>query len=988
MIARLNRFRPTLFTALFACLLPALAGLPAAAQNAVNGAIGGTIYDQQKAVVPGAVITATDNGTKETMTATSNKEGFYRFELLQPGTYTVTVSVANFKTYKADTVTVEVGILTNISPFLDLGSASETVEVTDETPVMHTESGEISTVIDQNLIDNLPINGRRYSNFALLTPGVVANDAGFGLLSFRGISYLLNNTTVDGADDNQAYFSEARGRTRAQYAVSQAAIQEFQVNTSNYSAEYGRSAGGVINTVTKSGTNAFHGELYFYDRDNDWGAANPYTLVSVPIPGSNVYQTKDIKPKDWRKQWGFGVGGPLIHDKLFFFYAYDQSSRNFPGVGRTTDPQDAFAVANPFLPTGESCPSNGILTVSGAAPFTAFPAGSQYAGDYAACALTTSLAGNTGGPNAYQRAAALYTQGVAVEQSFLGTTPRTQSQVINFPKLDYQINERNHLAVQYNRLRSDSPAGVQTQTSVFYGTHSFGNDFVKTDFGIARLNSTLNARMANQLLFQYGRDFEYETSQNPAGNELPLSNNAFNRPPELDLGFTYDGAGFTAGKSEILERKALPSERRLQVEDEVTFAHGRHTTKAGIDFNRVFDYTSNLFDENGDYSEDLSTDFIADYLHSVTGLATVTGGKNYFSYSQGFGNPVGDIATTDWAGFLTDDWRITSKLTLTLGIRYEYQYVPLSPFINNGNPAINTAAVPQTANRPDDRNNVGPRLGFAYNIAGTGKTILRGGYGMYYGRIPNANILQTYLESGAPNAQINVTSLSGTCGPTFPAILPSLASIYACKGTAFVPSTIAFLSPHLQNPQVHEVDLSVEQDLGWNTSFQISYLGSFGRELISSNDTNVADTTNASITYQVQDNFAPKASTYTTYPHGGRAAPLPGGFLYTTPLFTATATRPNLNFGSIIEISSNVNSQYNALAAQVTHRLSHGFSVLSNYTWSHALDYNPYIGTGVPTFNVFNPLNPKEEYGNSSLDVRNSLCPGCRPGAVLTLSGV
>ena len=131
--------------------------------------------------------------------------------------------------------------------------------------------------MNQVAISNLPINGGRWSSFAILTPGVVSDSSGFGLLSFRGISTLLNNNTVDGADNNQAFFSEERGRTRAGYSTPKAAIEEFQVNTSNYSAEYGRSAGGVVNTVTKSGTNSIHGEGYFYDRDNDWGATNPFT---------------------------------------------------------------------------------------------------------------------------------------------------------------------------------------------------------------------------------------------------------------------------------------------------------------------------------------------------------------------------------------------------------------------------------------------------------------------------------------------------------------------------------------------------------------------------------------------------------------------------------------------------------------------------------------------------------------------------------------
>ena len=983
---------------LSAFIFSSLAGgvIPIAfAQSASTGAIGGTIADQNGALLSGAAVTVTNIATQAARSAVTNNTGLYRISELEPGTYTLVVTSTGFEAYREMQVPVTVGGVTDISPKLTIGNVNQTVEVTDQAPLLHTDSPEISTVIDQTQIDNLPINGRRWSSFALLTPGVVSNSDGFGLLSFRGISYLLNNNTVDGADDNQAYFSEARGRTRAAYSISQSAVQEFQVNTSNYSAEYGRAAGGVINTVTKSGGNRVHGELFFYDRDNNFGGAvNPYTLLTVPN-SEGTYVTNPYNPKDWRKQWGFGVGGPLIHDKLFWFYSYDQQKRNFPGTARASDPADTFAPANSVLPGTESCnASTGTLTVSGVAEGagTGNRPGAPWGGDWESCQLASAI-GST-----YQAAAAYYTQGLGIMNTFLGTVPRTGDQVINFPKLDWQINERNHLALEYSRFRWDSPAGVQTQASNFYGRASFGNDFVKEDFGIARLTTVLNDHLVNNFLFQYGRDLETESSQLPLPNELPLSNNAFSRPPEVDIGYEYDQNGFTIGKPDDFERKALPDERRLQGMDSVSWTHGKHLTKFGLDYNHVSDYISNLYDENGDYEEDYSWQFVGDYLHSVLGLgganyASSNGGGSYYGFSQGFGNPAALIATDEYAGFLTDDWRITPKLTLTLGVRYEYQYVPGNPTPNTGNPGIgDTVGLPQTANRPDDRNNVGPRVGFSYNLYGDGKTILRGGYGIYYGLIPNANILQTYLESGSPNAQINFSSLytNKACGPgstytnpatgkpvtiqPFPYIFTSASQIYACQSAIgeLPTSTVAYLDPHLQNPQVHEVDLAIEQDLGHNTTFALTYMGSFGRELDSSNDTNVSDAGNSTVSYTVNNNTTQTVlpGTYITLPHGGKKPPLTNGFVYTTKLFTG-ANRPNPLYGDILDIASNVNSSYNALAVQLNRRYSHGLSLLSNFTWAHALDYNPSIGTGVPTFHVFDPTDLKKEYGNSSLDVRH-----------------
>jgi hypothetical protein len=991
------------------------------AQSATTGAIGGTVSDAGGALLPAASITVKSLDTGVTRTVKSNASGEYRVSELEPGTYNATFTVEGFETYQANAIVVTVGSLSTISAVMKPGSVTNSIVVTAETPLLHSQSSDISTALDQAAIDNLPINGRRWSTFALLTPGVVNNSDGFGLLSFRGISFLLNNNTVDGADDNQAYFSEARGRTRVSYAITQAAIQEFQVNTSNYSAQYGRSAGGVINTVTKSGTNQLRGELFFYDRDLDFGGAvNPYTLLVVPVIGGG-YNQVPYKPTDWRKQWGFGMGGALRHDKLFWFYAYDQVRRNFPGTGRAPDPNDTFAPSNVTLPSTETC---------GTHAFTSTTLTLSTEGDYSACALSASL-----GLNSFQAGSAYYQQGLGIISSFLGTVPRMLDQVINLPKLDYQINDRNRLSLMYNRMRDSSPNGFQTQASNFYGRGSFGNDYVKEDFGIARLTSILSNTVINDALAQYGRDFEQTMSDTPLPNEIPLANNAFGRPADTTIGYEFGGAagGFDIGKSENLDRKADPDERRLQLLDGLTWSHGKHITKAGLEYNLATDFVNNLYDGNGNYSFDYSYDFISDYLHATTGLGGTGYTPLYYSYGQAFGNPIGEIATREYAGYATDDWRIRPNLTLTFGMRYEYERVPPNPFPNTGNPALvaafagtsyasaiaNGAALPQTTNRPNDKNNMAPRFGFAWNVFGNNKTTVRGGYGIYFGRIINSNILQTYMDSGATNAQINLTSSGGNsaslyaghCGPMFPNLVSSLTDVYNCfagkasaLGTplsAATPptTTVAYLDQHMQNPQVHEADLAIERNLGHNTILGLTYMASFGRELPSAIDTNfspgatynytftiTAPTTTTTLTSypisatttQSYANFPqPTITGYVTQPHGGKTVPFAVGQTFTTKVFLQPAvsvagvyTRPNPAYGQILDVKSNVNSNYNALAVQVNHRYEKGFSLMANYTWSHALDENPYLSTVVPSYNALDPTNLKLEYGNSVLDVR------------------
>ncbi|HEU5133355.1 MAG TPA: carboxypeptidase regulatory-like domain-containing protein, partial [Pyrinomonadaceae bacterium] len=381
--------------------------------------------------MPGATVTARNAGTNKEETATTDDTGRFKVANLQPGIYAVTVNSTGFSQITQENVVVEVGRETSLEISLAVGQVTGTVDVSAEAPVINTTQQDFSTNINQTSINELPINGRRWSNFALLTPGAVP-DGTFGLISFRGISGLLNNNTIDGGDNNQAFFAEERGRTRISYSVSQAAIREFQVNTSSYSAEYGRSAGGVVNAITKSGTNDFHGGVFYYQRNNKWGARNPLAVRQELING--VFTPVGYKPKDVRHQFGGTIGGPIVRDKAFFFFSYDQQKRNFPGLA-------VFG-------------QNGFLNLSAANRTALLARG-----------LTNTQIDST----------------LSFLSSLSGPVPRTGDQKLFLPKVDWVLNDSNTLTVSYNRLRWASPAGVQTQATNTRAVDNFGDDGVEID---------------------------------------------------------------------------------------------------------------------------------------------------------------------------------------------------------------------------------------------------------------------------------------------------------------------------------------------------------------------------------------------------------------------------------------------------------------------------------------------------------------------------
>lgn len=774
-----------------------------------TGTIAGTVTDSTGGPVPGASVKARNVGTGLTRATLSGPGGAFTFPLLPVGRYEVGAELSGFSPVKVSEVTVSVGGKVDLTLRLAIATTSS-VLVTSETPLVETTRTQSSSVVNERAIANLPTNGRNFIDFVLTTPGV-SKDPRQGDISFAGQRGTLNSLVIDGANNDNTFFGQALGRTgsgRAPYQFSQDAVKEFQVNRNAYSAEFGRAGGAVINVVTKSGTNEFHGAAFEFYRDKALNA-NDYVNQLNGRPKSNYHYN----------QFGASLGGPIVRDRLFFFANYDGQ--------RNTNGQTV------------------ILNTSGLAtdPIT--------------------LAG------------------LAKLQPFTEPYDRGQNQDVLLLKGDYEAGPAGHLSARYNRQRFtgvNNENGGTTQSL----QHS-GNSLVQTDTLTASLTTTLSATTFNEIRGQYAKDSEPGRA-NSSDPEALIQQGAFS---------------FTIGRNNFSPRETTIT--RYQVADAATFLLGSHSVKGGFDWSR--DLILNWFPGN----------FSGSYTFNTVAAYSL---QKPISYTQAFPGPgtSGPYTSPDLselAFFLQDEWHASQSLTLHFGVRYDRQGIG-QPTVRNPDEELLAAGI-DTSVVPVDGNNVAARLGFAWTPKGSDKTVVRGGYGMFYGRTPSIMIGTAMSNNG-----INVQTLTftGAQMPAYPTILTEIPS-----GATLPKPTIFVFDPAFQSPLVHQASVGVEHAVDGEISVGLSYLWAKGVHLQRSTDINLG---------------TPITINYTDA----------SGTVF--PIRYYGSDRPFSKFARVIQFQSTADSEYNGATLEINKRFSSNWQARLAYTFSKVIDTKPDATSVVP----------------------------------------
>jgi hypothetical protein len=889
---------------LFLGLLLVLASAPSAPAQDITGTITGIVKDASGAITPGATVTVRNTETNISTTQPTDETGLYVFPLLRPGNYEVTVELTGFRKFVRSGLELHVNDRLRVDATLQTGNLQEAVTVTSESPVIQTQSSDSSTLINSTQIEHMPLNGRNIIQLVAMQPGVASNlpsTLGVGLQSLQlvyvnGMRASQNNWMVDGADNN-----DAGSNTGLINYVNVDAVSEVKILRANFNAEFGRNAGGQVSVVTKSGTNSLHGSLFEFFRDDSLDARNMFSVLDFDGDGK-----ADPAPLDYNN-FGGTIGGPILRDRLFFFWGQEFRRMNIVrggGVQNTRVPTErqrtgdfsefSTVIRNPV--TGEAFTNNRIpdsmIDPLARALLDRFPLPN---------ASPAQLGGN---------------------RNFSAATGQERNFREELVRIDYNYSNAHNFFGRFinDTIPSEEPFGevFGTNQASFPGiantkTDKPGRSFVGTWTWI------VNPTMLNEVSYNYSRGGIFSDITGDAARDVAIPK-VFTGQPGDDIlpGITFSNGDYATWNFFGPDYDNTFGSHRIK--DTLTKNIGAHAMKFGFLYSFEFKNenaasgTNGLFTFPGTSSSSFTStgDAFADFL---LGRASI--------YTENNVDITSHLRYEMYEAFAQDDWRPTSNLTLNLGVRWSVIRPPydtenvLTNFdpalfdparayridagnlrvLGTGDPLNGLVVAGQNSengNRvaPTEWGNFGPRLGFSWDPFSDGRTAVRGGYGMYFDRtligifLQNAFINPPFVSSAVFNA-------AGAAGN------PTLSNPRggAQRDNESIVVGLFATSPDFKVPTTHQFSIGVQRELPWNFNMDVSYVGTRGRNLLRTYDPNKT----------------------------------PPGTISPT-----NAARPFRGYGNITFRDTSAETEYDSLQVSVLRRFAQGLQVSTNYTLSRA----------------------------------------------------
>jgi hypothetical protein len=911
------------------------------AQTIISGDIAGNVTDPTGAALASATVTLSSLDSGAVQTVPTDSTGSFRFPLLRPGAYRLQVAAPGFAPM-TQTVTAVVGQVVSANVRVSLKGTSEVVEVTGAAPLLETESANLATTYTPREIELIPSPGGDLTNYALSSPGaVLSTGAGYGNFTTYGMPGTSNLFTVNGGDMNDPY-SNLNNSGSSNNMLGANEIQEVAIVNNGYTGQYGRAAGANMNFTTKSGSNSFHGNAKWdwngrYLNANDW--FNNHTGAARPFANSN--------------QWGGSFGGPIVKNKLFFFFDSEGLRYVLPGGGTpvyipTTQFANAVLANLQANQPGELATYQKMFQLYAGAPGASGAAanpGDGGCGDLAANG-TTVIGGTAFG-----------TGGAPCTATFRSEVNNLNIERLMSIRVDYNISDKDRLNARYWQDRGTQPTFTDPINKAF---NALSNQ--PQDAGQLTETHVFSSRLINQLIiggFYYGAIFGVAN--------LPASEGVF----PTEVGGAHNGGNSCTSFDGLLtcmggEYSRYPSGRNVgqyQIVDDLSYSRGNHDLKFGVNFRRInFSTYRPARNQTGVFDIFSMTDFANGTLANGSDVTQQFSAETHYpinSYSMGW--------------YVQDEWRVNNQLKLTASLRLDHNS-DLTCLKNCfANFAGGFDAISHDKNTPYNQSIlVGqrhlfnglervvwqPRVGFTFSPKGR-NTVIRGGVGIFSDLYPaqvtdllvtNAPTVSVFLVSGpgipvfGPGGGFDLAATDNTAFHSAFANGGTLNSIKAQIPTFTGPNYYTVV-PNFKNPRYAEWNLEVQQAFGDKTVATLGYVGNHGSNLA------------------VQQNGI-------------------NAYCRVCPFGTLPTSAPDPRFGRVRELTNQGISNYNGLTATLTRRLTKGFQGSINYTWSHALDDISNAGFDQYSFNTAGEaflyqIDPKNlrryNYGNADYDFRQNL---------------